>query len=127
METSDFQINARVRSVLASHWIDLQRLRFGSFRGTVRLSGEVRLLCDQGVRKLDGSLIELLLADLRSIRGVVRVYLDASNWKTDDAGTLICLDRGGSRSVVGLGEFVLETTKVHEISGRTDGGERVDH
>ena len=38
---SDFRVNSMVRSILSRHWIDLRALKFGSFRGTVRLVGEL--------------------------------------------------------------------------------------
>jgi hypothetical protein len=73
MQISDYQINASVRSILARHCVDLQRLTFGSFRGTVRLNGEFCSLLSG--RPLDLGDIEAIQSDIKSLSGVKRVYI----------------------------------------------------
>ena len=60
MAASDFQINSRVRSLLARHWIDLKRVQVGSFRGTVRLAGELCRLGGESAGRHEPQLVETL-------------------------------------------------------------------
>jgi len=83
---SDFQINSKVRSVLAKHWIDLQKITFGSFRGTVRFSGELCLLGGRTGGGSEMNQVESLESEVRSIRGVQRIYFDLSNWHRNNTG-----------------------------------------
>ena len=89
MAASDFRTNALIRQVLARHWIDIQELHFGSFRGTVRFSGK---LCHANGRLLDDGgpgLLEGLEAEIRRIDGVRAVYFDYANWMRDECGRWI--------------------------------------
>jgi hypothetical protein len=117
MSISDFQINSKVRSVLAKHWIDIQKLRFGSFRGTVRLSGELYLAGDRSASFLDAAKITLVENQVRRIRGVARVYFDLKNWRKNESGNWICLDEEVIRPDVQGQE---PTTPETEVSTRDD-------
>ena len=67
MAASDFRINSLVRSVFARHWIDLQRVRYASFGGAVRVSGELCVLGGQPQAKIDGARVEILEAEIRRL------------------------------------------------------------
>ena len=55
MTASRYRAQAAIRRVLARHWIDLDRIRFGEFRGVVRLTGELRFMDARGDRPSVGS------------------------------------------------------------------------
>jgi hypothetical protein len=111
MAVSDFQINARVRSVLARHWIDTQRMRIGSFRGTVRLSGELRLICERRTgRKFDGMQLELVVNEIRAICGVSRVHFDLSNWMKSESGKMTPIEQSSRHSSQNVGREVIMTS-----------------
>ena len=99
MDISDFQINSRVRSVLARNWVDLHKIAFGSFRGTVRFSGEICYLGGRSSDKADPHKVELLERELMGIEGVRRIYFDLSNWHRTDAGQWIA-KRAGTPAVL---------------------------
>ena len=102
MSASDFIVNSQIRSVLARHWIDLQKIKFGCFKGTVRLSGELLPLGSRSAKDFETSMMEKLEMDLRRIRGVIRVYYDLINWcKTD--GQWECVEKSSSKGTVAKG------------------------
>ena len=86
MAASDFRINSLVRSVFARHWIDLQRVRYASFGGAVRVSGELCVLGGQPQAKIDAARVEILEAEIRRLNGVKQVYFDLSNWRQGVSG-----------------------------------------
>jgi hypothetical protein len=108
MSVSDFQINARVRSVLAKHWIDTQRVKFGSFKGTVRFSGQIHPLGDRSATHLDGSKLEIIESELKRIRGVLRVFFDLANWRKSETGKWICQDKAVTHSLQSDHHVVLQ-------------------
>ncbi len=95
MPASDFRINSLVRSVFARHWIDLRRVRFASFRGSVRISGE---LCVLGSRP-DAARVEILESEIRDLKGVKQVYFDLSDWRQGVSGNWERVQEGGSATV----------------------------
>ncbi len=81
MGASDFKINSRVRSVLARHWIDLNKVGLSSISGTVRLTGILcRLSSESDVTSFTGQHLAQLESELLSIREVKRVYFNLDNW-----------------------------------------------
>ncbi len=78
---SDYQINARVRSVLARHWVDLHKIKFGSYKGTVRFHGELCHLGGTAFGVSDVSKVEAIESGIRSIAGVKRVHFELSHWR----------------------------------------------
>lgn len=125
---SDFRANSRIRSVLARHWVDLQKLRFGAFRGTVRLSGE---LCHLGSGRFGSSeavKLESLEQDMRRIPGVRHVYFDLVNWQRDSSGKWKCMNgerkTPPARSRSSEGGMVLELTQGSRETERPMGKER---
>jgi hypothetical protein len=82
----DIRINSMVRSVLASHWVDLQHLNCGSYKGTVRLHGELRYLGHREALSTDGSKLEAIEGDIRRVQGVKRVHVDLLNWRKNHKG-----------------------------------------
>jgi hypothetical protein len=97
MSVSDFKINTKVRAVLVKHWIDTQALKFGSFRGTVRLTGELFVLGDRISKNFDGAKLEAIESEVRRIPGVSRVYLDLGNWKKNEIGKWSPAEKAKSR------------------------------
>jgi hypothetical protein len=93
MPVSDFQINSRARAVLARNWVDLQQVRFGSFRGTVRVSGQLSYLGERFSAAPDPAKLENIERELRQIPGLERVYFDLTNWRKDTAGRWECLEK----------------------------------
>ncbi len=80
MAVSDFQINSRVRGVFARHWIDLQKINFASFRGTVRVSGELCLLGSERSNDFEPTKIVNLEYEIKRIPEVKRVYFEFPAW-----------------------------------------------
>ena len=93
MAASDFRTNSAVRSVLARHWIDLQRIKFGCFRGTVRFGGTLAFLGARTASRIDSSKLETLEREVKRVQGVSRVYFDFKNWKKGPNGEWTCLER----------------------------------
>ena len=79
--------------MLAKHWINLQRLKFGSFRGTVRFSGELCYLGAHSGNRSEAAQLEELEREVKRLEGVKRVYLDLKNWRKKDGGEWECLDK----------------------------------
>jgi hypothetical protein len=92
LSVSDFRINSGVRSVIARNWIDLQKLKFGSFRGTVRITGNLSYLGARTGAACDSGKLEALEAEIRRVPGVGRVYLDLTNWRRSPTGQWECTD-----------------------------------
>ena len=82
----DLKINSQVRSLLASHWVDLQYLNIGSYHGTVRLNGELRYLGARDGLSTDAAKLELIEGEVRRVKGVKRVHLDLLNWRKNHKG-----------------------------------------
>ena len=85
MNVSDLKINSCVRSVLSRHYVDLQRLSYASFRGTVRLQGELAHLSARS-SAIDLGQIEKIDQEIRRIPGVVRVNFDLENVQKSESG-----------------------------------------
>ena len=121
MQVSDYEINAKVRSVLARHWVDTVQLRFGSFRGTVRLTGELHRLGGQAQTEdqLTSNLSDIE-QEIRRIRGVRNVYIHLDNctrntesgaWEIRTGST-----RGGSGSEAADASVQGSEGKVYELT-----------
>jgi hypothetical protein len=82
----DIRINSMVRNVLASHWVDLQHLNYGSYKGTVRLHGELRYLGQREFLSNDGSKLEVIEGEIRHVQGVKRIHIDLLNWRKNHKG-----------------------------------------
>ena len=86
MQVSDIKINSWVRGVLAKHWIDFQGLQFGSYQGTVRLSGELRYLGMRESFSTEALKLGLIENEIRGLSGVKRVHVDLANWRKNSRG-----------------------------------------
>jgi hypothetical protein len=91
MEVSDYRINAAIRSILVKHWVDHQRLTFGSFRGTVRIRGELCYLGTAPPANL--SQVEVIEGEIRAVHGVKRVHFELSNWVKNHLGKWSCIEK----------------------------------
>jgi hypothetical protein len=94
MSAFDFRINSQVRSLLARHWLDLNKVQIGTFHGTVRLTGKLTRLGGELASRHEPRLIEILDIELRGLNGVERVYFDVVNWKKNNSGEWVCTDAG---------------------------------
>jgi hypothetical protein len=74
MPTIDLQISAKIRAVLARHWIDTEKLRFGAAAGVVRFSGVLARQGAHSVCDVDATFVEMLVDEIRRIQGVEKVY-----------------------------------------------------
>lgn len=85
MDVPDIQIKTRVRSVLARHWIDLNRLTFDCCRGSVRFHGEIALVEGHGGSST-ASLLDTLEAEIKAVPGVKSVYFIGVTFDSDSEG-----------------------------------------
>ena len=130
MAASDFRINATVRSCLARRWVDLKKAQVSSFRGTVRVTGEITKLGCEGVAPADPHFMDQLELEIRSLPEVERVYFEITNWRRNETGHWVCLDgpadpaqrRGERRTTEGDTILIFETTgKDKAVSGSPPG------
>jgi len=99
IQASDTNIRAYVRSVLTHRRIELSCLDIGSYRGTVRLRGEMRRI--GGSADITAELLETLENEIRQQRGVRRVHLHFSNWKKREAtGEWVTVAQAGNRTIL---------------------------
>ena len=119
MPVSDFQINARVRAVLAKRWMDTHRLKFGSFKGTVRFSGQLHALGNRSASHLDAAKLEMIESELKRIRGVSRVFFDFTNWRKSETGEWVPQEKVViQRSLQSDNPVVLEATDAKSESAK---------
>jgi len=76
---------SQVRKVLASHWIDARFLHFGIARGTVRLTGELRLLPGRPDERFS-SPVYLLEQEIRRLPDIRTVFFELTNWTKNVEG-----------------------------------------
>ncbi len=104
MPVSDFRINSAVRSCLARHWIDTQQVSFGSFRGTVRISGKLCRLAGETRGELIPPDIDVLDTEIRRVEGVHVVHFDLCNWRKDSRGEWVAAVRAVPVASQGAGD-----------------------
>ena len=85
MAVSDLKINSSVRSVLSRHWLDLQKVNYASFRGAVRLQGELAYLGGR-CPGMEIARFEQVEQEIRRIAGVSRVNIDLENVQRSKTG-----------------------------------------
>ncbi len=93
---SDTQIRSRLRSIVAKHWIDLQKTNFTCTKGIVRMTGELHHTGGSSSIPVDKTKIENLEHDLSRTKGVQRVHFDFKNWRRLESGEWKRLAKGGS-------------------------------
>jgi hypothetical protein len=74
MPTIDLQITAKIRAILARHWIDPEKLHFRTSGGTVRFNGVLARQGAYAVCNVDGTFVEVLVDEIRRTPGVEKVY-----------------------------------------------------
>jgi hypothetical protein len=74
MPIIDLQINAKIRAILARHWIDAERLHFRISSGTVRFHGVLARIGSFAVCDVDTTFVETLVDEIRRAPGVQKVY-----------------------------------------------------
>jgi len=84
-QASDTDIRAEVRSHLARHRIDMQRLQFRVANGMVRMSGALYHLGGH-VQSVALSVVESLERDVMSTPGVRHTCLEFDNWQRLEGG-----------------------------------------
>ena len=92
MAASDFRINSSVRSLLARRWVDLRKVQVSSFRGTVRLTGEINKLGCEGVAPSEPQYMDQIELDIQALPEVERAYFEITNWRRNESGHWICLN-----------------------------------
>ncbi|MGE0142632.1 MAG: hypothetical protein AB7I19_08395 [Planctomycetota bacterium] len=85
MARSAYQVQAEARRVFARHWVDLDRLRFGIYRDTLRATGELHAIGD-AARSGSLPLIEALTAELLRVPEIRHVALQFDNWERGGDG-----------------------------------------
>ena len=80
------QITNEVRRILVRNWIDLERITFGFFSGSIRISGELVKLRRTGYTDPGISILEILEAEIGRVEDVKHVQFELTNWKRDDSG-----------------------------------------
>ena len=99
IQASDTTIRAYIRSVLTHRRMELSCLDIGSYRGTVRLRGELRRI--GGSTDITAELLETLEHEILRARGVRRVHLHFSNWKKiEETGEWVPLAQSTNRNVL---------------------------
>lgn len=99
MADSNLKLNAAIRSLLASQWIDLQRIRFATVHGTVRFYGELCYLGAHRGNRSEASRIENLEQQVRRLKGIRKVYFDLQNWRKNANGEWECLEKPAGKSI----------------------------
>lgn len=127
MDTSDLAINSSIRRVLARHFIDLPRVRFGCFRGTVRMRGELVRRQTAGSGSLEASTLHAIEEEIHRIRGVQRLHVDIRNWQRLPGGGWVAAEapEGGSPILAGEPEssaFVVRDDGPDEATLRRSAG-----
>ena len=74
MPTTDLQISASIRALLASHWIDTEKLHFRTTAGTVRFYGVLARQGSFAVCALSKTFFEALADEIQRTPGVQKVY-----------------------------------------------------
>lgn len=84
MAVKDFQINSRIRGVLAKHWIDTNLITVMTIRGVVFLQGRLRKIT---VGSRQDEIGEEMLAtmewEMRHIKGVKQIVYRLDDWRKD--------------------------------------------
>jgi hypothetical protein len=97
MASSDPEINRNVRQVLTRNWYDLTKTNFASRRGIVRMMGELKKLGREGETRLEPTHLEALDGELRRVRGVQRIHFDLANWRRNEEGEWVPIERTRER------------------------------
>jgi hypothetical protein len=79
------KINSMVRSVLSRHWVDMQKVSYASFRGAVRLQGELAYLGGR-CPGMEIGRFEQIEQEIRRLSGVNRVNVDLDNVQRTKTG-----------------------------------------
>jgi len=74
MPATDLLISAKIRAILASHWIDAEKLQFRTASGTVRFYGVLARQGSFGLCDVGTAFVEVLLAEIQRTPGVQKVY-----------------------------------------------------
>ena len=124
MAISDFKVNSLVRSVLARHWIDLQRVRYATFRGTVRIRGNLSRLGAGDRPQLTPADLEIFEHEIRRIRGANRVCFELRNWRKDATGRWQ-QNEGKANRYAGA-KVYCEESQIRTFSGKPDSEKETD-
>ncbi len=84
--TSDLKTNCAIRSILARHWVDLGKIGFAAFKGTVRITGEMAFLGGRPSTCSDAARIGYIEQEIRRVPGVAHLYWELTNATKDDGG-----------------------------------------
>lgn len=99
-QISDTDIRGDVRSHLARHRIDMQRIQLRVFNGTVRMCGEVYYLGAQK-QPVPINVIESFERDVASTRGVQYAFFEFDNWRRLSTGEWEAVEHGRPETEAG--------------------------
>ena len=113
---TDSDIRSDIRSYMAQHRIDMQRVNLRVFGGTVRLSGDVYHLGGHE-KPVCMALLESFERDVVRSRGVRHAFFEFTNWRRQDGGQWESTDgRGASANrQFEVAERFLETPLLHAL------------
>ena len=85
---TDTQVRANVRSTLTQLRLDVQELTIASFKGVVRITGELKRSTREA-QPIRATMLEEFTRELRRAKGVQRVLLDPVNWRQVGCGSWV--------------------------------------
>src|SRR5450759_3841690 len=83
MDVSRYEVNRQVRVILNKYNIDLTRVDYSCFGGTVYLSGELLKTLEEDIAP---AVIESLFKEISRLSGVRNVQSDLQNWNISAEG-----------------------------------------
>lgn len=117
---SDADIRSDIRSYMAQHRLDMQRINLRVFGGTVRLSGDVYHLGGHD-KPVCMALLESFERDVMKSRGVRHAFFEFDNWRRQDGGLWESTDgKGDFTRRFEVDERYLETPVLHALDDTED-------
>lgn len=84
MAVKDFQINSRVRGILARHWIDTNLITAMTIRGVVFLQGRMKkITMIPGQEEVGEETLASMELEMRHIKGVRQIVYRLDDWRKD--------------------------------------------
>lgn len=84
MAIRDFQINSRVRGVLAKHWIDVNLVTVMTIRGVVFLQGRMRKITAGSPQdEIGEEMLASMELEMKHIKGVKQIVYRLEDWRKD--------------------------------------------
>ncbi len=131
MSAQDYRVNAEVRRLLVSRWIDVSRLQIGTTNGVVYLMGTLESTVEDALERVGQRsdsrdpierlirLVGLVEKELRRIRGVRDIVFKFRNLRKKGCAWSVAGAAGQGRSLEPSRSYVepgAETVVTHNIS-----------